>query len=57
MVDHAAPIEPGDGEGCLRHAALHRELAANDPFAGERSGLQGRPLDRNVELVVRSPLV
>jgi metallophosphoesterase (TIGR03767 family) len=55
MVDHAAPIRPADGKGYMRLAALHRDLAANDPFSGTKRGAQGSILDRNVELVVRSP--
>jgi metallophosphoesterase (TIGR03767 family) len=56
MVDHAAPTMAGDGDGFWRLAARHRELAANDPDAGSRSANAGTVLDRNVELVVRSPL-
>jgi hypothetical protein len=56
MVDHAAPTMAGDGDGFWRLAARHRELAANDPDAGSRSANAGTLLDRNVELVVRSPL-
>jgi metallophosphoesterase (TIGR03767 family) len=55
MVDHAAPIRPADGEGYLRLASLHRELATNDPFSGAKRGAHGTELDRNVELLVRSP--
>jgi len=56
MVDHAAPITAADGDGFWRLAAIHRELAANDPNAGSASANAGTLLDRNVELVVRSPL-
>jgi hypothetical protein len=45
-----------DGDGFWHLAARHRELAANDPDAGSRSANAGTLLDRNVELVVRSPL-
>ncbi len=55
MVDHAGPIDPRHGAGYMRLAALHRELAANDPFVGAKSATKGTLLDRNVELVVRSP--
>jgi hypothetical protein len=55
MLDHATPLGPGpepDGPGL---AALHRELAANAPFAGIGSSLAGTPGDRNVELRVTPP--
>lgn len=55
MVDHAAPPHPADADGVFRLAAIHRELAANDPHGGPASGLQGRPADRNVELVIPAP--
>ncbi|MDQ6879072.1 MAG: TIGR03767 family metallophosphoesterase [Candidatus Dormibacteraeota bacterium] len=45
MVDH---------EGSAL-ADLHRELAANAPEAGFRSGRAGTPADRNVILPVRAP--
>jgi metallophosphoesterase (TIGR03767 family) len=52
MVDHSAPADPRLAEGIWRLAAIHRELAANDPHAGVLSGTRGQPTDRNVELVV-----
>jgi metallophosphoesterase (TIGR03767 family) len=55
MVDHAAPPDPREASGVWRLAALHRELAANDPHAGIKSGRSGRPEDRNVELVLPAP--
>jgi hypothetical protein len=55
MVDHAASQDPSTADGILRLAALHRELAANDPHGGMASGIQGRPGDRNVELVIPAP--
>jgi metallophosphoesterase (TIGR03767 family) len=55
MVDHAAPADPREAEGVLRLAAIHRELAANDPHAGFASGKQGEAIDRNVELVIPTP--
>lgn len=36
-------------------AGLHRELAANVPFAGPESPLAGAPADRNVVLRMRAP--
>ena len=36
-------------------ASLHRELAANVPFRGARSGAAGTPADRNVELRIAPP--
>ncbi|MGY1812118.1 TIGR03767 family metallophosphoesterase [Blastococcus sp. SYSU D00820] len=61
MVDHDSPPRPPEAlDPAAREpwalASLHRELAANVPWAGLSSGLAGRPLDRNVELVLRSPL-
>lgn len=55
MVDHAAPADPTGGDELLRLAAIHRELAANDPHAGVAGGTQGQPSDRNVELVIPAP--
>ena len=36
-------------------AALGREFAYNDPQVGVEAGAEGRPEDRNVELVLRDP--
>lgn len=60
MVDHAAPADPAHADpahadGLMRLAALHRELAANDPHCGIAGGNQGQPADRNVELVLPAP--
>jgi hypothetical protein len=55
MIDHEAPLDPEDGEGIMRLAAIHRELAANDPHAGIASGRQGQVSDRTVELVMPAP--
>ncbi len=60
MVDHDTPARPpAAGDPAAREpaalASLHRELAANVPWAGLGSPLAGTPADRNVELVVRSP--
>lgn len=55
MVDHAAPPDPAATAGVARLAAIHRELAANDPQAGMASGLQGQRADRNVELILPVP--
>ncbi len=55
MVDHAAAIDPADESGVLRLAAIHRELAANDPLCGIKSNQAGSPLDRNVDLVLPAP--
>ena len=55
VVDHAAPPHPAEARGVLRLAAIHRELAANDPFRGADGGAAGRPADRNVELILPAP--
>jgi hypothetical protein len=55
MVDHNAPADSRDAMGLLRLAAIHRELAANDPHAGIAAGKHGQPEDRNVELVIPAP--
>ena len=60
MVDHGSPArppEPADpaARAPAALASLHRELAANVPWAGLGSGLAGTPADRNVELVLRAP--
>jgi metallophosphoesterase (TIGR03767 family) len=54
MVDHDSTIEAGSSEPSDL-AALHRELAANVPYAGFASGRAGSPLDRNVILPLRAP--
>ncbi|MDB5057143.1 MAG: hypothetical protein JWO59_615 [Chloroflexi bacterium] len=55
MLDHTAAPGPTAADGILRLAAIHRELAANDPHCGIASGNQGQETDRNVELVIREP--
>ncbi len=60
MVDHGSPARPPAAtDPAAREpaalASLHRELAANVPWAGLGSGLAGTPADRNVELVLRAP--
>ncbi len=60
MLDHDSPARPPEAlDPAARDpralASLHRELAANVPWAGLGSGLAGGPQDRNVELVVRDP--
>ncbi len=56
MLDHGAPPVPEDATTTVANmAALHRELAANVPGAGFGSRLEGRPADRNVEVVLPSP--
>jgi hypothetical protein len=41
MVDHAVLADPGSADGLLQLAAIHRELAANDPHCGTASGAPG----------------
>jgi metallophosphoesterase (TIGR03767 family) len=55
MVDHAAPADSCSADGLLQLAAIHRELAANDPHCGMASSAQGQRSDRNVELVIAMP--
>ena len=55
MVDHAAPANPEDADGLFRLAAMHRELASNDPHLGLRHLKEGSVLDRNVELIIPAP--
>jgi metallophosphoesterase (TIGR03767 family) len=55
MVDHDTPAAPDALETCDDLASLHRELAANVPFRGARSGAAGTPTDRNVELRITAP--
>ncbi|SFO37566.1 metallophosphoesterase, PPA1498 family [Geodermatophilus obscurus] len=60
MVDHGSPARPpAAADPAAREpaalASLHRELAANVPWAGLGAGLAGTPADRNVELVLRAP--
>jgi metallophosphoesterase (TIGR03767 family) len=60
MLDHDGPVveagvRPFDAWSSVQLAALHRELAANVPWAGMDSGLAGTPADRNVVLRMRAP--
>jgi metallophosphoesterase (TIGR03767 family) len=55
MIDHDSPTGPGSLQSGRQLAALHRELAANVPFAGMESTRPGTPADRNVELRVTAP--
>ena len=55
MVDHAAPVTPGGGDEVLRLASIARELTANDYQYGFGSKGPGRPIDRNVELLLAAP--
>jgi metallophosphoesterase (TIGR03767 family) len=55
MIDHDAPAVPGGSDPVLRHASIHRELAANDYQLGFASAGPGTAQDRNVELVVKAP--
>ena len=55
MVDHDTPLRPASLQTVDDLAALHRELAANMPFAGADSGRAGVAGDRNVELRVLPP--
>lgn len=57
MVDDEAPADPREADGLARLAAIHRELAANDPHAGLASGRHGLPTDRNVELLLAAPFL
>jgi 3',5'-cyclic AMP phosphodiesterase CpdA len=61
LVDHGAPLAtpapgtPAAGFGPVTLAALGRELSYNDPQVGVEDGAEGRPQDRNVELLVADP--
>jgi metallophosphoesterase (TIGR03767 family) len=58
MVDHDAPLAPhpaSAGADQADLAALHRELAANVPWAGAGAPLAGTASDRNVELLLPAP--
>lgn len=64
IVDQAAPVKPPAPEAAAgmsnkELASLSRELAANDPQTIEvtSGGGPGKPNDRNVELIVRNPLL
>jgi metallophosphoesterase (TIGR03767 family) len=60
MIDHEGPTMesgtwPAGGWSGVQLAGLHRELAANVPWAGLDSHLAGTPADRNVVLRLRAP--
>ena len=61
LIDHGAtlatpaPGTPAAGFDRGTLAALGREFAYNDPQVGFEDGAEGRPQDRNVELLVRDP--
>ena len=61
LVDHGAtlatppPGTPAAGFAPETLAALGRELSYNDPQAGVEDGAEGRPQDRNVELLLPDP--
>ena len=61
LIDHAATLAtptPGTsaaGFGPDTLAALAREFAYNDPQVGVEDGAEGRPQDRNVELLLDDP--
>ncbi len=61
VIDHAAPIDtppPGTPAGSFDRetlAALGREFAYNDPQVGVEAKAEGRPEDRNVELLLPDP--
>lgn len=55
MLDHAGAADPREDDGVGRLASIHRELAANVPRVGAGSTAEGRPEDRNVELVMAAP--
>jgi metallophosphoesterase (TIGR03767 family) len=61
LVDHGAPVAtPPPGAAAAGFdpstlAALGREFAYNDPQVGVQRGGEGRPQDRNVELLMADP--
>ena len=60
MVDHAGPVAHADiaaaNDPVLKLAAVHRELAANDPQVDTAEGA-GLREDRNVELTLPKPAI
>jgi hypothetical protein len=61
LIDHGAAVAtPAPGTGAAGFgpdalAALAREFAYNDPQVGVEDGAEGRPQDRNVELLLDDP--
>ncbi len=57
MVDSDVPADPDGAEGRERLAALHRELASNNPFSGAGFGREGQRRDRNLALRLPAPFL
>jgi metallophosphoesterase (TIGR03767 family) len=61
LIDHGAALAtPAPGSAAARFdpqtlASIGRELAYNDPQVGIEKGAEGRPIDRNVELLLPDP--
>ncbi len=61
LIDHGAPLAtpapgtPAPSLGPAALAALGREFSYNDPQVGVEKGAEGRPQDRNVELLLPDP--
>jgi metallophosphoesterase (TIGR03767 family) len=55
MLDHDAPPAVTSARTGAELASLHRELAANVPFAGADARNAGTAADRNVELRIPAP--
>ncbi len=61
LIDHGATLAtpaagtPASGLPPEALAALGREFAYNDPQVGVQAGAEGRPQDRNVELLLADP--
>jgi hypothetical protein len=55
MIDHDGLADPGSAVTPPELAGLHRQLAANDPFAGMASPRSGTAADRNVVLTLPAP--
>ena len=61
LIDHGASLAtppPGANAGAFDGetlAAIGRELSYNDPQVGVEAGAEGRPQDRNVELLLADP--
>ena len=55
MIDHDSPVAAASLATGSDLASLHRELAANMPFAGADSGRDGTAADRNVVLRLAAP--
>jgi metallophosphoesterase (TIGR03767 family) len=55
MLDHDTPAQVAAAASTAELASLHRELAANMPFAGTSGPGAGSPADRNVELRIAAP--